>query len=73
MAKRTRMVAHPNLLIGRSGRPAGVVLTMREFRHIVALLEDVADVTWMKARTPEEKRAVHWDDVKRRLKKRGLL
>lgn len=73
MAKKLNVAIRSDLVVGRSGRPKGVVLSMREFRRIASLLADVADATWMKSVASEEKQAVSWEDVKRRLRKRGLL
>lgn len=73
MARKAQTAIRNDFVVGRTGQPKGVVLSMREFRRIAALLRDVADVTWMKSIAGEEKQAVSWVDVKRRLRKRGIL
>lgn len=73
MQKKKLNLKAKKVVIGPSGDPEEVILSMETYEKFLEMAEDVADLAWMEAMREEEKDAVPWEDVKKRLKARGLL
>lgn len=74
MANKKKLLTRANrVIVGPSGDPEEVVLRIDDYEKLMAMVEDIADTGWMESMHSEEKHAVTWEDVKRRLKEDGLL
>lgn len=74
MAKKKRQQVRPKqFILGPSGDPESVILSMDDFEKLLEMVEDVADVSWMEAMRSEEKHAIPWEDVQKQLRARGIL
>lgn len=74
MAKKKRQGVKPKqFILDPSGNPESVILSMDDFEKLLEMVEDVADASWMDTMRSEEKNAIPWKDVEKRLKARGIL
>ena len=62
---------HERVVLDRRGRPCAVQLPLREYRHLLALLEDAADLRVAKERLKEPR--IPLAQVTAELKRDGLL
>lgn len=59
MAKKKLQGVKPKqFILGPSGNPESVILSMDDFEKLLEMVEDVADASWMDAMRSEEKNAI---------------
>jgi len=62
------MAAHEQYVVGPNGRKTAIILSLKRYRE---LMEDLHDLAMVAERRRE--RAISLDEMRRRLKKDGLL
>lgn len=61
-----------DVVVGPGGKPRGVFLSMKEYKKMQALLDDLIDIDWIESRAADGE-VIDLVDVKRTLKADGLI